>query len=308
MTSPSRRIVATTLVLVATTAAGATMVPPAARHAVHASLAAVMRPAGEAASARAAETAAGEPWWSAALEPADRARLQQVMPNVPYDGRFTFVRLSYELPLSRFEGGFGGRSGACYSGRIAWLHDYPCAERNLSHILAELTAVRPYLDGGNILALDDPDLFKYPIAYMSEPGYWRPAQHEAAALREYLLKGGFIIFDDFGGRDWTAFEAGVRMALPEAELVRLDGSEPIFNSFFSIAPLESIGIPYRGGAAEWWGVYEDNDRSKRLMVVASYNNDLGDFWEYSGTGWYAMDMTNEALKVGVNYIIYAMVH
>lgn len=252
---------------------------------------------------------AADVWgWIAASEPRVSGRAQEVMPNVPYDGRFTFVRISYEMPLSRFGGGFRGRAGACYSGPIAWLHDYPCAERNLSHILDEVTSVVPYLEGGNIFSLDDPQLFKYPIAYMSEPGGWRATPREAAALREYLLKGGFMIFDDFGGRDWYPFEAGIKMALPEAELVRLDGSEPIFRSFFEIAPLETIAPPYRGGMPEWWGVYEDNDRSKRLMIVASFNNDLGDYWEYSGTGWYAMDMTNEALKIGVNYMIYAMLN
>jgi hypothetical protein len=232
----------------------------------------------------------------------------QIAPNVPYDGRFTFVRLSYEMPLGRFGGGFGGRSGPCYGGPVAWLHDYPCAERNLAHVLREVTLVEPYPDGGNILALDDPELFKYPIAYMSEPGHWRPTDAEAAALRAYLLKGGFLIFDDFRGSDWYGFEAGIRKALPEAELMRLDGSEPIFSAFFQIAPLETITGPYGGGLPEWWGIYENNDRSRRLMVVASFNNDLGDYWEYSGTGWYPMDMTNEALKLGINYMIYGMVN
>jgi hypothetical protein len=229
------------------------------------------------------------------------------MPNIPYDGRLTFVRLSYELPM-RF--GFGGRGGGgrCYGGPIAWLHDYPCAERNLAHVLREVSLVQPYMEGGNIYEFGDPELFRFPIAYMSEPGYWRPTEQEARAFREYVLKGGFVIFDDFRGRDWYAFESAVLKALPEAQLVRLDGSEPIFRSFFEIESLEGFIPPYNSNRPEWWGVYEDNDRSKRLMIVASFNNDLGDYWEYSGTGWHALDMTNEALKLGINYMIYGMLY
>jgi hypothetical protein len=312
-----RRHAAVAAVAIAATAAVAGALQPEPRAGVRGAFAA----AGDVfdAIAAAAEVRGfAEPWSGGTAAALERGRrtpassrapaAQELMPNVPYDGSFTFVRLRYDMPLSRFGGGFGGRFGGCYTGRIAWLHDYPCAERNLAHILNEVTKVVPYLEGGNILAVDDPDLFKYPIAYMSEPGYWRPTEREAQAMREYLLKGGFMIFDDFGGRDWYPFEAAVRMALPEYELVRLDGSEPIFSSFFSIAPLETIAIPYRGGAPEWWGVYEDNDRTRRLMLVASFNNDLGDFWEYSGTGWYPMDLSNEALKIGVNYMIYAMIN
>jgi hypothetical protein len=233
--------------------------------------------------------------------------VQQPNANTPYDGRFTFVRLSYETGMSGFRGGRGGfgRDG-CWGGDPPWMHDYPCAETNLASILSELSFIRPYRGGSNILSLGDPELFRYPVAYMSEPGYWRPTDREAAALREYLLKGGFVIFDDFRGRDWYPFEQGLKKALPDAELMRLDGSESIFHTFFEIESLENVVPPYGGQMPEWWGVFENNDRNARLMAVASFNNDLGDYWEYSGQGFYPIDMTNEAYKLGVNYIIYAM--
>ena len=93
--------------------------------------------------------------------------------NAPYDGRFTFVRIRFE-PLG------GGRN---FWGREdrKWDHDFPRAERNFARILAEVTAVRPYMEGGNVLALDDPDLFKYPVAYLCEPGFWAPSDEEALA-------------------------------------------------------------------------------------------------------------------------------
>jgi hypothetical protein len=240
------------------------------------------------------------------------AAAQQFIPNVPYDGRFTFVRLRYEMPMS-FGGGGGGGGGfggrGCYSGSLAWLHDYPCAEQNFAALLRELTLLRPYMGGSNILDLDDPELFKFPVAYMSEPGRWFPNDREARALGDYLAKGGFIIFDDFGGgRDWQVFEAAFLKAVPNADFVRLDGSEPIFHNFFEIDDLENISPPYRGNQPEFLAVYEGNDRTKRILAIINFNNDLGDYWEYSGTGWYPVDMTNEAYKLGINYIIYSMTH
>ena len=65
-------------------------------------------------------------------------------------------------------------------------------------ILKELTAIRARPDGSNIFRMDDPDLLNFPIAYLSEPGYWYPSDSEAAGLRTYLAKGGFLIVDDYG--------------------------------------------------------------------------------------------------------------
>ena len=79
-------------------------------------------------------------------------------------------------------------------------------------------------DGSMILTLDDPELFKYPIAFMWEPGFWNLSDAEATAFRAYLLKGGFAIFDDFEPEQWDNFEAQMRRVLPEGRLVSLDQS------------------------------------------------------------------------------------
>src|SRR5207244_6426191 len=94
------------------------------------------------------------------------------------------------------------------------------SERNLMKILNEISELKPRVDEGEILALDDPELCKYPVAYMTEAGYWTLSDREAAAYRAYLLKGGFVIFDDFrdpprGGVGWEHFEANMRRVLPE---------------------------------------------------------------------------------------------
>ena len=114
---------------------------------------------------------------------------REALPSVKYDSQFAFTRIRY-----------GARVGRGASG---WEHDYPAADRNFSAILDYITNMRVHLDGSNILDLDDPRIFENPVIYMSEPGFWTTDQAEAANLRAYLLKGGFIIFDDFDGdADW----------------------------------------------------------------------------------------------------------
>ena len=135
-----------------------------------------------------------------------------------YDGRFTFVRL-------RWDSGSGGRWRGMSN---AWNHDYPRAEQNLMTILKDLTFIDANTDGSLILSLDDPRLFKYPIAYMWEPGFWTMSDVEAARFRGYLLKGGFAIFDDFERDQWNNFEAQMRRVLPEARWVKLDQIAPDF--------------------------------------------------------------------------------
>ena len=230
--------------------------------------------------------------------------------NIPYDGRFTFVRIRTDVSAGQRIRSFlpRGRRGR---GQPGWAHDYPRAERNFARILTATTFVNTYEGGSNILTLDDPALMKYPVAYVSEPGDWNMDEAEEEGLRNYLLKGGFVIFDDFGGRDWSHFEAQMLRVLPQAvfqDLPALDPMPTVFDSFFEISDPEALAPPYRGGWPQYLGIFEDNDPAKRLMVVANYNNDLGDYWEFSDAGWLPIDLTNEAYKFGVNYIIYAMTH
>ena len=216
--------------------------------------------------------------------------------NVGYDGRLAFVRLRYSSGFS----GFGRRGGR----ELPWAHDYPTADIHMMKIVNELTTVGPHVDGSNIYSLDDPELMNHPIAYMSEPGYWTMSDEEAKGLREYLLKGGFIIFDDFRGQDWWNLEQQMRQALPDHRFMPLDGSHPIFNSFFEIKDL--YFLQSYNGQPTYWGIFEDNDPKKRLIAIANRDNDLGEYWEYSDTGMDPVDFSNEAYKFGVNYFIYGL--
>jgi hypothetical protein len=216
--------------------------------------------------------------------------------NRPYDGRLTFVRL-------RWGSSDFGRRGM----GSAWNHDFPRAEQNLMALLKEMTLIDTNTTGSLILTLDDPELFKYPIAYMWEPGYWEATEEEVASFRAYLLKGGFAIFDDFEEEQWGNFEAQMRRVLPDARFVRLDRTHKIFDTFFRMKTID-FPHPLLGFLPNYFGIFEDNDPAKRLMVIANHNNDVAEYWEWSGRGLFPVDPSNEAYKLGVNYYMYAMTH
>ena len=218
---------------------------------------------------------------------------QRLPRTLAYDGRFVFVRLWY----------------ADYPG---WSYDWPDTEENLGKLLPQITAIPTHPGNGNIFRMDDPELLKYPVAYLSEPGFWFPSDQEVLGLRRYLEKGGFLIVDDFHfENEWAVFERAMRRVLPAGRIERLDITHPIFNAFFQIKTLD---VPYPGRLGEmglkgeFYGIQEDTHPSKRLMVVINYNMDIGDYMEWSATGLYAVDPTNEAYKFCINYLIYGLTH
>jgi hypothetical protein len=228
--------------------------------------------------------------------------------NVPYDGRFTFVRIQYETAPGGYWAG----------GRPSWVHGYPIAEENLMRIMNDISYLGPHTDDVNVLALDDPELFKYPIAYIIEVGWWTLSDTEAAALRAYIQKGGFVIVDDFKmlgwrGNDtggWEPFAANMQRVLPGVRFFEMDVAHPIFHSFFEIGPqiLENFPQAYNNGRPIFRGVFEDNDPRKRLVMIVNYNTDISQYWEWSGRGLRPVNDTNEAYKLAVNYLMYGMTH
>ena len=223
--------------------------------------------------------------------------------NVPYDGRFAFVRVKYETA----PGGYWWR------GQPSWSHGYPLAEQNLMKIMNELSFFGAH-EEINTLALDDPELFKYPVLYLIEVSWWTLHDKEAAALRHYLQQGGFLIVDDFkrpgdfGSPGWEPFEANMRRVLPDVRFFEMQPTHPIFHAFFEINRLDIIPQAYNAGKPVFRGVYEDNDPDKRLQIIINYNTDVSQFWEWSGQGLRPIDQTNEAYKLGVNYLVYGLTH
>jgi hypothetical protein len=216
-------------------------------------------------------------------------------PNPRYDGRFTYARIKFT-------------QSCCVMGDrywdVKWGHDYPRSDQHFPKILQEITTMRVRTDGSAIVAFDDPELFKFPFVYLCEPGYWLPSEKEAAGLRNYLLKGGFLIVDDFVGNHWYNFEAQMQKVLPQARLVPLTAEHPIFDSFYRIENLD-FTHPNYPITAKFYGIFEDNDPKKRLLVVVNYDFDVSEYWEFSDEGYFPIDLSNEAYKLGVNYVIYA---
>jgi len=232
-----------------------------------------------------------------------RDRLQ-VHPNAPYDGRFTFVRVNYDT----------AQGGYWYRGLPAWAHGYPVAEQNLMKIMNELSFLGANEEEINTLSLDDPELFKYPLIYIIEVSWWTLSDRQAAILRDYIRKGGFVIVDDFkatgdfGSPGWQPFEANMQRVLPGARFVEMQATHPIFHCFFEIESLENFPQAYNAGPPIFRGLYEDNDPKKRLQMIVNYNTDISQYWEWSGRGLRPFDETNEAYKLGVNYIVYGLTH
>ena len=250
-----------------------------------------------------------------------RARMP-VFDNTPYDGRFTFVRMNYESTPD----------GYWYGGQPAWAHGYPVAEKNLMLIMNEISYLGAHEEAANTIRFDDPDLFKYPIAYVIEPDWWAITEKESTAIRNYMLKGGFIIVDDFkvrsrafgfggggeddefvrapgtGGGGWPSFEEMMKHVMPNYRFFDMSPTHAIFHSFFEIEHVDNFPQAYIRGRPIFRGMFEDNDPEKRLLMIVSYNTDISQYWEWSGRGLRPFDDTNEAYKLGVNYLMYGLTH
>jgi hypothetical protein len=229
--------------------------------------------------------------------------------NGKYDGRFRFARLQYQCMS------YGPRGGCYYyHGEPSWEHGYPVSEQNLMQIMDAMSSLHPHVEDSEVLAMDDPELMKYPVSYMTEGSFWITNDKEAAALGAYLKKGGFLIADDFrddfyrGSGGWANFEANMQRVIPGAQFVDLTVDHPIFHAFYDIPSFDIIPQDYDTGRPVFKGLFEDNDPKKRLLVLANFNTDVSNWWEYSGQGYHLVDQSNQAFKLGVNYLVYGLTH
>jgi hypothetical protein len=192
-----------------------------------------------------------------------------------------------------------------------WKHDYPDSDEFLVALLHELTGIRVGPTSYKIVELSSPEIFNYPFLYLSEPGFLALNDKEIANLGEYIHRGGFIMADDFrtaaylgGPEELEVLRFYLKRALPERELVRLDLRHPVFHSFFDIETL-NMTPPYGAFLPEFWGM---SDERGRLQLIANYNNDIGDFWKYLDHGDKPLKDSTTSIRLGINYILYAMSH
>jgi hypothetical protein len=174
-------------------------------------------------------------------------------------------------------------------------------------MLEEFTAVSSNTGESNVFELEDRSVFEHPIILISEPGTWGLTDEGAANLREYLLKGGFLFFDDFEEEMWYNLAEQIAKTLPEGQWVEIGPEHPVFDTFFYI---ENIYLPHPAYrlTPTYRAIFEDNDPEKRIMVLANHNSDLLEYWEYAGLGYFAVDPTNDAFRLGINYIVYGLTH
>ena len=218
----------------------------------------------------------------------------------PKDSEFVFARVQ-----------FTEREYRMYWLEEPWHHDYPFSDTFFLSMLHEATGVHVTPDSYKIVQLASPEIFKYPFLYISEPGFMELTTKEIANLGEYMRRGGFIMADDFrtagylrGPEELNILRYYLKRAVPERELVRLDISHPIFNSFYKIDTLK-MKPPYGDFTPEFWGL---SDEHGNLQLIANYNNDLGEFWEWVDKGEMPFHPAVRSVQLGINYLIYAMSH
>jgi len=197
-----------------------------------------------------------------------------------------------------------------------WNTDWPKSDRQFILGIKRLTNIR-VAEEEKTVALTDPDLFRYPFLYSVECGHWNLTDSEIVGLREYLLRGGFLFCDDFwGSYEWENFRRNISRVLPEAHILELPLSHPVFHSYYDIENL--IQIPNVGLAIYSSQTHEQDgfvphcrgifDENERLMVLINWNTDLGDAWEWADIPGFPARFSTYAYKIGINAIVYAMSH
>ena len=206
----------------------------------------------------------------------------------------------------------GGRRGRGFG---SWATDWPKADQQFVVVLKRLTLIDSY-DLDNAIRFDDPRLRRYPVVYAVEVGGMLLAETEVKALREYLLAGGLLIADDFWGpREFAQFESQMQRVLPEYRIVDLPEDHPIRRNVYRIDQVLSVPNIYRGRMGldpaecdecrpgRLMGISDDQGR---LLVLISFNSDLGDAWEWAEQPDYPLPYSNYAFRLGVNWVVFGM--
>jgi len=217
------------------------------------------------------------------------------------DGEFFFSRLAYSDA--------GGRRWS------SWLTDYPEAEIHLLQGLSRLTRIETGASGVQV-SLEDDELMNYPWLYAVEVGRWSLSEAEAARLREYLMRGGFLMVDDFWGTyEWAIFLESMKRVFPDRPILEISEADELLHVLYDLdqrIQIPGVNYIYRGVTWQrdgytphWRGIYDDQGR---LMVAINFNMDMGDAWEHADNPAYPNPMTALAYRFAVNYVIYSMTH
>jgi len=248
------------------------------------------------------------------MEPYDDVELP---PDFNDQSEWVFARLMYpQHPRARFGGyrRFGG--GDWREGGTSWTQDYPRADRHFAQALRRLSRIHVRSVEQPVNLDDGDDAFNYPWMNAGEMGDWKLTVPQAAALREYLLRGGFIMLDDFWGTDeWNRFAESMQRVFPDRQIVEIANDDPIFHIVYDLDERYQVpgqwalarGTTYRndGSVAHWRGIYDDHGR---VMVAMTFNSDVGDSWEWADDPNYPEKYSALGIRIGVNYVVYSMTH
>jgi hypothetical protein len=191
-------------------------------------------------------------------------------------------------------------------GHMGWAHNYPDGEMNLNEFIQNVTKIHVERLSFRIVNLDSDEVFRYPFAFVSEPGEMELTDREISNLREYINRGGFLLIDDFDGRwQFENFRRQMRLALPDQELQRLTIQHTIFNVFYEIKSLDIFAPYVPGDDPVFFGL---NNKDGDLAIIACFNNDLENFWDWIGSPYYPLRPATEAFRMGSNFVLYAMTH
>jgi hypothetical protein len=235
---------------------------------------------------------------------------EALQPDARFAGlQWTFARVRYEswnMPRTRFTA----------PEDEPWFIDAPAAEQNLSRRLRTVTSIQ--VNDPVVITIEDPNLWQYPWLYLVEPGTLRFKDAEVPILREFLLRGGTLTFDDFHGPvEWANMEREIKRVFPDREIVDLEPSHPIFRCFYQIDGYPQIpglgsfllGRTWEKGGyvAKLSAIEDDNGRA---MVLINWNTDMGDGWEWSNAAEWPgyVKFTSQAYRMGINAVIYSLTH
>jgi hypothetical protein len=223
--------------------------------------------------------------------------------NIP--GEFVIGRLMYP---SRAGGGGWTRGGT------NWTIDYPIGDRTFASILRRLTVVDVRSVEQPVSLDDGDDVFHWPFLLAIMPSSWDLTDAQAAKLREYLLRGGFLMADSFfGDEEWFYFMESMRRVFPDRPVVELPDEHALFDVVYDFRERHQIrnyrtlprGYRGNGDTPSWRAILDDDGR---IMVAMSFNNDMGDSWQHADNPAYPQEDSHMGLRLGVNYVIYTMSH
>ncbi|HTW67224.1 MAG TPA: DUF4159 domain-containing protein [Bryobacteraceae bacterium] len=240
-----------------------------------------------------------------------------IPPDWRVPGEWAFARLMYPSAHRFYAGEYPRPYHAdWWDGRTDWTIDYPRSDRHLSAAVRRLTRIQARSVEEPVNLDDGNEVYNWPWLYGVEVGHWNLTDAQAAKLRDFLLRGGFFMCDDFHGTDeWNIFIASMSRVFPDRPIVDIENSNPIFHTIFDLddryqVPGEQFVYSHRvyekdGYVPHWRGIFDDKGR---IMVAICHDMDLGDSWENADNPLYPEKYTALGMRIGINYIVYAMTH